>query len=175
MRVLLVSLILAAPAAYADEGFHVAFVGGLGLAQGQLGGHVEIRKSNLAVFVGTGLVFSGTLDTNIMALGDGYGASGYGGVAGARWYSGDLGDRFFLSTQFAFSVQQVPGDPSEFFPSSWHHSNVTSLVAGWRFKWGSFLLDAGAGPGVLFKEDAFGHGYKASLVPDITLAIGFEI
>jgi hypothetical protein len=176
MRALLVSLVLAAPAAHADEGVHVAFVGGAGLAQGQLGGHVEIRKSNLAVFVGTGLIFSTTLEPYVTTLGDSYGGSGYGGVAGARWYFGDRGDRFFLSSQFAFSVQQYPGDPTEGMPGGWHHSNATSLVAGWRFKWGSgFLVDAGAGPGVLFEEDPVGHGYKAHLVPDFTLAVGFEL
>jgi hypothetical protein len=130
-------------AAHADERVHVAVVGGLGLAQGLLGGHLELRKANLAIFVGTGLIFSTTVDAPFLA-GDRFGGQGYGGVVGLRWYSRHSGDGLFLSPQFAFSTQQVPGDAAEHFPATWRHTNASTLTAGWRFKWGGFLVDAAA-------------------------------
>jgi hypothetical protein len=166
-------LVIAPFAAHADEGIHLGFVGGLGLAQGQIGGHVELRKGHVEIFAGTGTIYSTTLDTNPLGpIGDSFGGSGYGAVAGARWFSGESGDRLFLSTQFGFSVQQTPGDPQEGFPSAWVHSNATTMTAGWRFKWGAFLVDAGAGGGVVFKN---GDHYQAHLTPDFTLAAGFEL
>lgn len=71
----------------------VALVSGAGLAQGLLGGHIELRKAHLALFAGTGLIYSTTLG------GDSFGNGGYGGVAGLRWGSGDLGDRLSLSAK----------------------------------------------------------------------------
>lgn len=163
---------LAVPAARADDGIHVALVGGLGLAQGQAGGHVELRKAHLAVFGGTGLIFSTALDSGVLDIGDSFGGGGYGAVVGARWYFGDLGDRLFFSSQLAFSTQKSLGDPAERLPGTWHHSNASTVTAGWRFKWSGFFLDTGAGAGFLFKST---DRYKAHFVPDITLAIGFEI
>ncbi|HEX4385820.1 MAG TPA: hypothetical protein VH083_22840, partial [Myxococcales bacterium] len=133
--------------------------------------HLELRKDHLALFAGSGLLYSTTLGTPLL-LGDVYSDSGYGAVAGLRWFSGDSGDRFMLSAQFGFSVQRNPGDPPEGFPPTWHHSNATTVVAGWRFKWGGFFADTGAGAGLLFKSD---DGHKAHLVPDLTLAIGYEL
>ena len=168
-------------AARGDDGVHVALVGGVGLAQGGLGGHLELRKEHLAIFAGTGLIFSttlGDLSPILLVDGEGFGGPSYGAVFGGRWYSGASGDRFFLSTQFGFNTQLDPTDASEFFPGTappgvWVHSNATTVTAGGRFKWGAFLLDAGAGGGVRFKSTTI--GYKADAVADLTLAIGFEI
>jgi hypothetical protein len=171
MRTLIaLSIALISPAALSDEGVHVAVVGGAGLAQGLLGGHLELRKDHLAIFAGSGWIYSVLLDTGL--LGNIYDDSGYGAVAGVRWFAGASGDRLFLSSQFGFSVQRNPGDPPEHFPPTWHHSNATTVTAGWRFKWSHFLADAGAGGGLLFKSD---DGYQAHFVPDITLALGFEL
>jgi hypothetical protein len=170
-------------AARGDDGVHVALVGGVGLAQGQFGGHLEVRKEHFAIFAGTGLIFSTTLNGSgplFFLNGDSFGGPTYGAVFGGRWYSGESGDRFFLSTQFGFNTQLDPTDVTEFAPGTappgvWVHSNATTLTAGWRFKWGAFLLDVGAGGGVVFKSHPFGGGYKADAIPDLTLAIGFEI
>jgi hypothetical protein len=169
MRILLAMLLVLAPfASRADDGVHVSLLGGLGLAQGLFGGHVEVRKSHLAVFAGSGLIFAVTLG------GDSFGGPGYGGVAGARWYNGDSGDRFFLSAQFAFSTQRGLGDPEEGFRAAWQHSNATTLTAGWRFRFGGFLLDLGAGAGVFFENLCCTSGYRSHLGPDGTLAFGYE-
>ena len=170
MRTLLAVLVVLAPfTSRADDGVHVSVLGGVGLAEGLLGGHVEVRKSHLAVFAGSGLVFATSLG------GDSFGGPGYGGVVGSRWYSGDSGDRFFLSAQFAFSTQRSPGDPRERFPAEWQHSNATTLTAGWRFRFGSFLLDLGAGAGVFFESRCCSQsGYRSYLGPDGTLAFGYE-
>ena len=149
-------------------------LGGLGLAQGQLGGHVEVRKSHLAVFAGSGLVFASTLGGNGLTGGDWFGGPGYGGVAGARWYAGDSGNRLFLSAQFAFSTQRSPGDPREGFPAHWLHSNATSFVAGWRFRFGNLLLDLGAGAGVFVEKRLYSPGFQSQLGLDGTLAFGYE-
>jgi len=169
------AMALSAAAAQADDGVHVALVGGFGLAQGQLGGHLELRKQHFAIFAGSGLIATTTLESSRIGFPVGDVADGptYGAVFGARWYSGASGDRFFLSTQFGFNTQRFPGDPSEQMPGAWHHSNATTLAGGWRFKWGAFLLDAGAGGGIVFKSTSL--GYKADATPDLTLAIGFEI
>ena len=170
MRMLLAILVVLVPlTCRADDGVHVSLLGGVGLAEGILGGHVEVRKSHLAVFAGSGLVFVTTLG------GDLFGGPGYGGVAGARWYAGDSGDRVFLSAQFAFSTQRSPGDPQERFPAEWKHSNATTLTAGWRFRFGSFLLDLGAGAGIFVESRCCSQsGYQSHLGPDGTLAFGYE-
>lgn len=160
------AITLAPSFARADEGAHVGVVGGAGLAQGLLGGHLELRQGHLAIFAGTGLIFSTTLTL------DSFGSSGYGGVAGARWGSGDRGDRFSLSAQFAFSTQRSPGDPLEHFPPTWDHSNATTLIAGWRFRFGGFLADLGAGGGIRRTNDSL-HT-SVALIPDFNLALGFE-
>lgn len=163
----LFALVLALPlAASADEGVHVAVVGGVGLAQGLLGGHIQVRKGHLAVFAGTGAIFGVSLD------GESLGGPGYGGVAGARWYLGDLGDRLFVSAQFAFNTQQSPGDPQEHFPPQWFHTNGTTLTLGWRFRFESgFLADLGAGGGIFRRAS---DGFAAHPMPDLTLAVGWE-
>jgi hypothetical protein len=70
----LVALLLALPLpSGADEGVHLALVGGAGLAQGVLGVDAQLRQGHLAVFAGSGLVFGVTLD------GDSLGGPGYGG------------------------------------------------------------------------------------------------
>jgi hypothetical protein len=160
---LVAALVLVPIPARADEGVHVALVGGAGLAQGLLGGRLELRKAHLALFAGTGLIYATTLG------GDMFGSSGYGGVAGLRWGSGDRGDRLSLSAQFAFSTQRDPGDPQEHFPASWHHSNATTLTAGWRFRFGAFLADLGAGGGVRVQD------HQVAVIPDLDLALGFEL
>ena len=136
-------------AAHADGGVHVAFVAGVGLAQGILGGHIEVRKGQLAVFAGSGAIAICTLGPGALGGGDCYGAAGYGGVLGVRWFSGDAGDRLFLSGMYAFSTQQDPGDSSEGFPPEWHHTNAPAFSSGWRFRFGPgrapIVLDLGAG------------------------------
>src|SRR5689334_5710466 len=97
-------LALAPMVSRADEGVHVAVAGGFGLAQGLAGVNVQVRKSHLALFAGTGAIYA-TLN------GDSYDGPTYGAVVGARFYSGDSGDRFFVSAQFAFNTQESLGDP----------------------------------------------------------------
>ena len=145
------------------------------MAQGMVGGHVEVRKSHLAVFAGTGAVFVATLGANGLTGGDSYGGPGYGGVGGVRWYTADSGDRLFLSAQFAFSTQRSPGDPQEGFPPNWQHSNASTLTVGWRFRAGSFLLDLGVGAGVFLESLCCSNkGFRSQLGPDGTLAFGYE-
>jgi hypothetical protein len=167
MHRILAALVFALPlAASAEEAVHTAFVGGLGIAQGLLGGHIQVRRGHLAAFAGTGLVFSVGLD------GESYGGQTYGGVIGARFYTGDSGDRLFVSAQFAFNTQQDPGDPQEHFAPEWHHTNATTVTAGWRFRFESgLLLDLGAGGGFHIESP----GYGARLIPDITMALGWEL
>jgi hypothetical protein len=144
-------------------GWHAAILGGFGTSQGLAGGRLEVRSGNVAIFAGTGALMSVTLD------GDSFGGGGYGAVAGLRAFLRDSGDGPFLSAQFSFSTQQVPGDPLEHFDPYWKHQNATTLVAGWRWRFGSgLLLEAGAGGGVLVRDHA------TSLMPDVDLALGWE-
>ena len=41
-------MLLTSAAGRADEGVHVAVVGGFGLAQGLFGGHIELKKKETA-------------------------------------------------------------------------------------------------------------------------------
>ena len=149
------------------SGWHASLVAGAGTAQGILGGHFEVRDGRLAAFVGTGVIFSTTLDF------ESYGGEGAGAVAGGRWYGSESGEGPFLSAQFSFSAQQSPGDPLEGYPPAWLHQNATTLVAGWRFRSeAGLLLEVGLGGGVLVKN--FGGSRAVSAIPDLTLALGYE-
>ena len=112
------------------SGWHASLVAGAGTAQGILGGHFEVRDGRLAAFVGTGVIFSTTLDF------ESYGGEGAGAVAGGRWYGSESGEGPFLSAQFSFSAQQSPGDPLEGYPPAWFHQtapNVKVSIDGINF------------------------------------------
>lgn len=176
---LLATVVLFATPARADEGVHVALLAGLGLAQGQAGARLEVRAGHFALFAGTGLIASTTVDVSPLPFdfGDSYGGPGYGAVAGARWYSGDRGGRFFVSPLFAFNTQKTPGDPAEHQPGNWIHSSAATLTAGWQWKWSAFVIEAGAGGGLYFllHSDKVQGSSHAQAAPDVTLALGFEL
>lgn len=124
----------------------------------------QVRKGHLAVFAGTGLIYT-TLN------GDSFDGPTYGGVLGARLYSRESGDRLFLSAQFAFNTQESLGDPREGYPPAWFHTNATTLTAGWRFRFESgFLVDLGAGGGLYLSSPRA----RAKVIADLTLALGWE-
>jgi hypothetical protein len=162
-RVLAVMLL--APLAARAEGLHVGLAAGAGIAQDYLGVHAEARLGHVELFAGTGL-------SSVNGAFNDRNGSTCGGVLGARWFSGDAGDRFFLSAQFDFTTARTCTFCGEGNAYNWTHFNVSTLTAGWRFKWQHVFADAGIGGGLFFKDD---DGYKAHLAPDAVLAAGIEL
>ena len=142
---------------------NVSVAAGAGSSEDFLGVQIQARQGRFALFAATGPLMLGGL------LGD----SGltYSASFGVRWYSSDEGGRFFLSAQWAFFKQQTChgscGDRE--FPPTWELYQTATLVAGWRFKWTSFFVDAGIGGGLFFQT-----GFSPAPIPDATLALGWE-
>lgn len=154
---MLLALILAADV-------HLALSAGAGVAHDWLGAHFEVRVDHFAAFAGTGA-------SSISGAFNEAGLGTYGGVFGARWFSGD-GDRLFLSAQYDFTTSQdCASICGEGPPGPWTHFSVATATVGWRFKWDGFFADAGAGGGLSFNER---NACAPRPIPDLTLAVGWE-
>ena len=159
-RLAVLSLLLAASAPHAEApGFHVGLDAGIGVGYALAGVHLQLRYSHVALFAGTGLLATAGFDNRT-------------GVVGLRGYLGEQGDRFFVSTQFLFTTWRQCENPGCMYNEAGSRSrtNVLTALAGWRFKWRSVCLDLGAGGGVVFEDPR----YAPQLVPDLTLAVGWE-
>jgi hypothetical protein len=158
MIAILASLLLAAP----TSGAHLGLSVGGGLSHDFVGAQIELRIDHLALLAGAGL-------PNLSAFAQDERVSA-SVTFGTRYFLGDRGDSWFLSgTWFMQSHQDA--EPLE-TANVLQHDNAASLVAGYRFKWDYFFIDAGAGGGLLFRSS---QGYRARLIPDVTLALGWEL
>ena len=158
MVAILAGLLLAVP----TSGAHFGLSAGGGLSHDLLGARLELRIDHFALHAAAGVPNLNTLvqDERISAS----------AAFGARYFFGDRGDRWFLSGTWFFlnhhdALPVATANPMK-------HTNATTFVAGYRFKGDSFFIDAGAGAGLLFRSD---QGYRAQLIPDATLALGWEI
>ena len=146
-------------------GFHTGVSAGVGMGHDLAGARLEVRYDHVSLFAGTGASFF---------AGD-YGGKGYGGAFGARWYSG-LGDRFFVSLQYVFVTYQsgyVDDTQQGRTVRYWVHDAAASAVAGWRWRWSGFFLEAGLGGGLAWERGDATHPDPFP-VPDLTLALGWE-
>jgi hypothetical protein len=139
---------------------HPALSAGVGGSHDFAGARLELRLEHLSLSAAAG------------PLNLGWGAGGepqHSAAFGARWLFGE-GAGPFLAASWFFLAQRfgVPRDREN--PVFWEHTNVLSLVGGYRVKWTNFFLDAGAG--AYLDTDS---SYKPTPFFDLTLAIGFEL
>jgi len=122
----------------------------------------NVASESFAVFAGTGLPLLQRFRRGVDDHHD--------FVLGMRWFSGDL-DRFFFSAQAIFAVPSDPAHPL-IGESNGGRENVKTLgiTAGWRWRLGDQLLEAGAG--VLCCR--FGPLAFYLFWPDISLAYGLR-
>ena len=140
---------------------HLSIAAGAGLAQDVVGVQLQLREGHFAAFGAIGPI---GLDSLFSEFDD------HSAAFGVRWYKGD-GDGLFVSAQWFFwKSETCTGSCSDReFPPTWELDQAATLVAGLRYRWTHLFIDAGAGGGLFFAPGARPH-----VIPDATLAIGWE-